>query len=204
MRDAVADGRTTVHEADPCRTERPRGRHRKPRPRRMLVTVGGLALAAGALSLMRLAPEPPGGTGGGVTATDIDPAEIEAADIEPADVEPTAVGATQAPAPVSDTGEAAAEGTPTPRTSASPAAKPPPNRGDQPEGPADPTVTPKGPLPTPSGKTNPHDATEGPTPAKPPAGNPSTPNPQPQPPTPPPGDRTLCVPIVGLCLDAPG
>ncbi|NGO49097.1 hypothetical protein [Streptomyces ureilyticus] len=113
MRDVVADVRTTGHEADPCRTERPRGRHRKPRPRRMLMAVGGLALAAGALSLMRLAPEPPGGTGGDVTATNIDPAEIE-----PADIEPTAVGATQAPASVSDTGEAVvAKGTPTSRSS---------------------------------------------------------------------------------------
>ena len=34
---------------------RPRGRHRKPRPRPVLFAVGGLALAAGALSLLRVA-----------------------------------------------------------------------------------------------------------------------------------------------------
>lgn len=34
-----------------------RGRHRRPRPRKVLFAVGGLALAAGALSLVRLAPE---------------------------------------------------------------------------------------------------------------------------------------------------
>ncbi|MFF9816291.1 hypothetical protein [Streptomyces sp. NPDC014006] len=33
------------------------GRHRRPRHRRVLLAVGGLALAAGALSLVRLAPE---------------------------------------------------------------------------------------------------------------------------------------------------
>ncbi|MEV6587680.1 hypothetical protein [Streptomyces acidicola] len=44
-----------------------RGRHRKPRPRRMLFAVGGLALAAGALSFVRLVPESVGGGGAGVT-----------------------------------------------------------------------------------------------------------------------------------------
>jgi hypothetical protein len=52
--------------------DRPRGRHRKPRPRRTLFAVGGLALAAGALSLLRMTPQPTGG-GTGVEATDIDP-----------------------------------------------------------------------------------------------------------------------------------
>lgn len=37
--------------------ETTRGRHRRPRPRRVLFAVGGLALAAGALSLVRMAPE---------------------------------------------------------------------------------------------------------------------------------------------------
>ena len=35
----------------------PRGRHRKPRPRKVLLAAGGLALAAGALSLVRLTPD---------------------------------------------------------------------------------------------------------------------------------------------------
>ncbi|MYQ44669.1 hypothetical protein GTW40_06235, partial [Streptomyces sp. SID4985] len=34
-----------------------RGRHRRPRPRKVLLAAGGLALAAGVLSLVRVAPE---------------------------------------------------------------------------------------------------------------------------------------------------
>ncbi|MEU6227003.1 hypothetical protein [Streptomyces sp. NPDC047042] len=36
---------------------RPRGRHRKPRPRKVLLAAGGFALAAGVLSLVRLTPD---------------------------------------------------------------------------------------------------------------------------------------------------
>ncbi|PNG16182.1 hypothetical protein C1J00_43420, partial [Streptomyces cahuitamycinicus] len=39
-------------------TSRARGRHRKPRPRKVLLAAGGLALAAGALSLLRLTSGP--------------------------------------------------------------------------------------------------------------------------------------------------
>ena len=39
----------------------PRGRHRRPRPRKVLFAVGGLAVAAGVLSLVRMVPE--GGVG---------------------------------------------------------------------------------------------------------------------------------------------
>ncbi|MFK4545102.1 hypothetical protein RKD29_004698 [Streptomyces tendae] len=41
-----------------------RGRHRRPRPRKVLLAAGGLALAAGALSVVRLLPEPGGDVGG--------------------------------------------------------------------------------------------------------------------------------------------
>ncbi|MDX3371650.1 hypothetical protein PV387_37635, partial [Streptomyces sp. ME02-6987-2C] len=41
-----------------------RGRHRRPRPRKVLLAAGGLALAAGALSVVRLLPGPGGDTGG--------------------------------------------------------------------------------------------------------------------------------------------
>ncbi|MFC8711244.1 hypothetical protein ACFUCQ_15220 [Streptomyces sp. NPDC057197] len=41
----------------PFRLSRVRGRHRRPRPRRVLLTAGGLALAAGLLSLVRLTPQ---------------------------------------------------------------------------------------------------------------------------------------------------
>ncbi|AXL90618.1 hypothetical protein C4J65_21725 [Streptomyces sp. CB09001] len=41
-----------------------RGRHRRPRPRKLLLAVGGLALAAGTLSAVRLLPGPGGDVGG--------------------------------------------------------------------------------------------------------------------------------------------
>ncbi|MCQ4197951.1 hypothetical protein M4J08_003067, partial [Streptomyces parvulus] len=41
-----------------------RGRHRRPRPRKVLLAAGGLAVAAGALSLVRLLPGPGGDAGG--------------------------------------------------------------------------------------------------------------------------------------------
>lgn len=41
-----------------------RGRHRRPRPRKVLLAAGGLALAAGALSVVRLLPGPGGDVGG--------------------------------------------------------------------------------------------------------------------------------------------
>ncbi|GAB2995335.1 hypothetical protein GCM10023080_072130 [Streptomyces pseudoechinosporeus] len=189
----VADERTPVHEAEPFRAERPPGRHRKPRPRRMLFAVGGLALAAGALSLMRLATEPPGGAGGGLTATDIEPA-----DVEPTGIEPTAVGATEAP--VSDTGAAAVEDTPAPR--ASPSTTTPPSSSNEPQRVSDPAVTPTA---TPSRTATPDHPTAAPKPAKPPAPEkPSTPTPEPPTATPHPGHPNLCLPIVSLCLDAPG
>ncbi|MFF4502208.1 hypothetical protein [Streptomyces sp. NPDC001401] len=46
-----------------------RGRHRRPRPRKLLFAVGGLALAAGALSLVRMAPDP-GSSGVGTAEAD--------------------------------------------------------------------------------------------------------------------------------------
>src|SRR3954468_2443383 len=47
-----------------------RGRRRRPRPRRIVFAVGGLALAAGALSLVRAGHEPgPGGAGRGGAET---------------------------------------------------------------------------------------------------------------------------------------
>ncbi|MFF3907736.1 hypothetical protein ACFYZJ_17410 [Streptomyces sp. NPDC001848] len=57
---------TTVDNHSGPLWSRPAGRHRKPRHRRLALAVGGFALAAGALSLVRLAPESV--TGGGGTA----------------------------------------------------------------------------------------------------------------------------------------
>ncbi|NEC30932.1 serine/threonine protein kinase, partial [Streptomyces sp. SID8111] len=45
---------------------RPRGRHRKPRRRKVLLVAGGLALAAGTLGLVRLVSGPGGADTGAV------------------------------------------------------------------------------------------------------------------------------------------
>ncbi len=68
---------------------RPIGRHRKPRPRKVLFAVGGLALAAGALSFVRLAPESVGGGPG--TAEAAPPVEATG---DPAASAAAVVGAT--------------------------------------------------------------------------------------------------------------
>ncbi|NEC92500.1 hypothetical protein G3I71_43660, partial [Streptomyces sp. SID12501] len=51
---------------------RPRGRHRKPRPRKVLLAAGGFALAAGVLSLVRLAPDGGVGVGRAQAQSDLD------------------------------------------------------------------------------------------------------------------------------------
>ncbi|TLS41030.1 hypothetical protein FE633_38160, partial [Streptomyces montanus] len=126
MRDTAT--KQQVRDVGPGPVPRPpRGRHRKPRPRRALFAVGGLALAAGALTLLRPAAGPPGG---GVTAADSDPT---AADFT----------ATADPAAVADSEAAAVSGAPTARTSRSPttassgddAAAPPPDAGRPPAAP---------------------------------------------------------------------
>jgi hypothetical protein len=52
-----ADGTTPPDTPGP-RLFGSRSRHRRPRPRKVLLAAGGLALAAGALSLVRLMPDP--------------------------------------------------------------------------------------------------------------------------------------------------
>ncbi|MEW2115956.1 hypothetical protein AB0945_12290 [Streptomyces sp. NPDC005474] len=52
---------------------RPRGRHRKPRPRKVLLAAGGFALAAGVLSLVRVTPDGEvGGAGRSQALSDLD------------------------------------------------------------------------------------------------------------------------------------
>ncbi|MEU1695549.1 hypothetical protein ABZ590_30060, partial [Streptomyces hirsutus] len=53
----TAEG-TPAHTGFTLFSARIRGRHRKPRHRKLLLAGGGLALTAGALSLVRLASDP--------------------------------------------------------------------------------------------------------------------------------------------------
>ncbi|WP_330325290.1 hypothetical protein [Streptomyces pseudovenezuelae] len=187
----------------------PRGRHRKPRPRKVLLAAGGLALAAGALSLVRLTPD---AGMGGFGATETDPQAAPGTDPD-TDVHPGTDRATNAAAtvgsvprasPSSTTVMGGVSATPAPGVSPAPAgsatAVPLPLA-------AAPTTIPDAlndqapaPAPTPTATIAPHApaTTPAPQPARttpPPA---STPTPQPtHPAQPAPG---LCVPIVGLCV----
>ncbi|MGW7264080.1 hypothetical protein [Streptomyces sp. NPDC054842] len=173
-----------------------RGRHRRPRPRRTLVAVGGLALAAGALSLVRLTPDPLGGGAGRVeagphgTGAASDPAGNAAATVEPTPTTGTAApsastvmgGAGATPTSGATAVPTSATGTPPPSRPVDPAA----GRTGIPEGPADPVTS------------------APPAPSRPPATS-AAPRPAPsrstRAPDPGPDDPGLCVPVIGLCVD---
>lgn len=179
-----------------------RGRHRKPRPRRALLTAGGLALAAGAFSLVRLLPEPSGGgpgTAGADAPSTEDFTEIPAAPAATAGVSP----GPDAPGPV---------GAPSPGASASPSATGP---GADPDaaGPPVSTVilspgaggTPAEPDTTgiPTAPAVPEQTTGGTTPRAPGASGGPAPGTASATPAPHPersGSPGVCVPVVGLCV----
>ncbi|MET7734770.1 hypothetical protein ABZT02_25855 [Streptomyces sp. NPDC005402] len=195
----------------------PRGRHRKPRPRKVLLAAGGLALAAGALSLVRLTPDV---SVGGFGATEPDPQAAPGADTDIDTGTSTGTGtgtdtgadrATNAAATVGSVPQASPSSTtamggitaiPTPGVSPAragsatavplPLAAAPTTIPDAPNTPA--------PARTPTADTTPRapatTAAPRPAPTTPPPA--STPTPQPtHAAQPAPG---LCVPIIGLCV----
>ncbi|MGW7239072.1 hypothetical protein [Streptomyces sp. NPDC054804] len=165
-----------------------RGRHRKPRPRKVLFAAGGLALAAGVLSLVRIVPE--GGVGTPGTA------EAEPRLDPTADATDRSANAAATLGPVrTATASAATVMGGTSRTpTATPSATPSVPASVSPSAPPARTVTVPTTIPTsparPAG-TAPAPATS--TPA-------TTPTPTSTPGTRPPGDG-VCLPIVGLCVD---
>ncbi|MFF8398295.1 hypothetical protein [Streptomyces sp. NPDC016172] len=198
---------TAPHEPAPAETgpfaPRVRGRHRKPRRRKVLLAAGGLALAAGALSLLRLTSGP--GTHAGTveaeprpdpaaTATDdaTDTAAVfpAAPDVSPSS--PTVLGGLT-PSPVTK-GAQPSPSTTTGTTVTSTAADPAPTTiPDTPNTPA------AAPAPTASGGDAPRPAPASPAPpsrtAPAPASEPEEPRK--------PHDPGLCVPVIGLCADSP-
>ncbi len=169
-----------------------RGRHRRPRPRKALLAAGGLVLAAGVISLVRISPD--SGVGGPGTAEAeprLDPGG--GTDRSPAD--PAASAGTAPTAPPSATSVMGG-------VSATPTASPLPT---------DVPTT----IPTAVTRTT-HGPTHGPTPAHttpaPATTPPAAPRPDPTP-TPEPSHPTtapapqpshgggLCVPVIGLCVD---
>ncbi|MFI9807855.1 hypothetical protein ACIHEJ_26405 [Streptomyces sp. NPDC052301] len=177
-----------------------RGRHRKPRPRKVLLAAGGLALAAGVLSLVRIAPdsgvgapgtaeaEPRLDTGGGTTT---DRSANTAATVT---ASPTAL-----PSATSVMGGRS----PAPTATGSAAPGAPGTRATPPAGTAVPTTAPPE-VPSVPGAPPAPPSTTAPAPRP----HPTTPAPRPTPTpshsTPAPGSDQLCVPVIGLCVGGLG
>ncbi|MFJ9703866.1 hypothetical protein [Streptomyces sp. NPDC101234] len=166
-----------------------RGRHRKPRPRKVLFAAGGLALAAGALSLVHLVPE--GGTGAPGTA-EAEPRLDPTADATPDRSANTAVsvGTVLRATPSGADVMGGTSATPTTTAAAAPSGSPS-SSSTAPPGPATvPTTIPTAPArPT------------SPPPAPQATGTPaSTPGPTSTAGAHQPGVG-VCLPIVGLCVD---
>ncbi|MGW2446162.1 hypothetical protein [Streptomyces sp. NPDC001675] len=178
-----------------------RGRHRKPRPRKVLLAAGGLALAAGVLSLVRAAPESGVGApdtaqaeprvdpGGGTTARSTDTA--------------VAVGAARTTRPSATSAMGGVSAAPTdPAETDEAVPGPSATRAPHPSGTGAPTTAPRRTEPAPSA---PHASPTAPAPTRS-----SAPAPPPAPTpgrgttTPPTRDDGLCLPVIGLCVDVLG
>ncbi|MFF1815157.1 hypothetical protein ACFVXW_39755 [Streptomyces sp. NPDC058251] len=175
-----------------------RGRHRRPRPRRVVFAVGGLALAAGVLSFVRMTPESVIGGGGsaeaeptGASVTDTAGNAVTTVEAVPSAAHPVAARATSVLGGASATPTSGVSLVPTPPapTTAAPGAIPSPHGSGPAAGPPDTTGIPTAPLTTPPPAAS--------TPAAPrptPSATTHAPTPRPEPPV-------VCVPIVGICVD---
>ncbi|MGI5457375.1 hypothetical protein ACQEWB_30255 [Streptomyces sp. CA-249302] len=157
-----------------------------------MLAAGGVALAAGVLSLVRMAPD--SGTGGYGTA-EAEPRQDPGAGPERSTNAAATIGtvphvspsATSAMGGVSATPTAGSTLVPLPTASSSPTPLAPANTVTTiPEAPNPPARTTTSPPPTP------------PAPRKPPPSDRTTPPPSPQPT--PSSNPGLCVPVVGLCV----
>ncbi|MEV0017518.1 hypothetical protein [Streptomyces tendae] len=201
-----------------------RGRHRRPRPRRVLLAAGGLALAAGALSVVRLLPESggdPGAFGAGAGP------RVEGSGRGAAQDRATSPGATgggpsgASPSPTSVMGGLSGSPAPglvpglVPAPSASGPAAPLPATTTGPDGPDTPEGRgadqgertaregeeeaaeddPGDRAPAP-GTPQPSRSDRPAPPPPPEGGTPPTSDPEPEP-----DDPGLCVPVIGLCVD---
>ncbi|MFJ5560075.1 hypothetical protein ACIQCD_22355 [Streptomyces sp. NPDC093250] len=195
----------TPHTAgQPGRFPRIRGRHRKPRPRKVLLAAGGLALAAGAVTVIRLTSAPDGGTDIGVEAGPRPTPHAESTTPTTASPPPSGRATTPAPEASPSSPEALGgknkapltppEQSPTPRTTpptTTPETATPPRN-----------TAPKTPPPdTPRTHNSPPPDRGEPAPNHP-DGPPPKPKPTPKPKPEPEPDPGLCVPIIGLCIGA--
>ncbi|MFF9807337.1 hypothetical protein ACF1G5_19845 [Streptomyces coeruleorubidus] len=193
----------TPAETDPF-SPRVRGRHRKPRPRRALLAVGGLALAAGALSLVRLTSGPGTDSLGSVEA-ESRPAPVTTTNtlttgpaaprVSPSS--PTALGGLP-PSP-GTRGPAAASRTPSTYTATSTGTRRAPTAATPRPAAVPDTTNP----PAPPARGNDKAPRSAQTPPSPPNRTAPAPASEPEKPKEP-ADPGLCVPVIGLCMDSPG
>lgn len=195
-----------------------RGRHRKPRSRRALLAAGGLVLAAGVLSLVRMTPESgvgapgtaaaeprldPGGglasggprtgvsgIGGRTAPTTTGTGTLTTGPLAPPSTAADLAGRTPAPTP---TGAGATPGNPSGSGSSEGSGGSKGSEGSDGGVPAAP-----GKSGAPTGPTAPEPAPPAPTPHPAP---PTTPAPAPTHGSPAPAPGGLCLPIIALCVD---
>ncbi|MFF5495080.1 hypothetical protein [Streptomyces aquilus] len=185
-------------DAVPQRLFGSRGRHRRPRPRKALLAVGGLAVAAGALSLVRMAPE--GGLGGGLGTAEAEPRLDDPHAGSGTDRATNAAATVPATPKVSPSATSAMGGVsamPTPGVSVVPVPSKPVGSVDTPG----PTTIPDAPNPTTAAPQPTPTPTRTPSPA--PSQSTYTPpatTPTPQPTRPDGGGGGVCVPVIGLCV----
>ncbi|WP_308298794.1 hypothetical protein [Streptomyces sp. GESEQ-35] len=150
---------------------RQRGRHRKPRPRKLLLAAGGLAMAAGVLSLVRMTPD--SGVGNLGTA-EAEPRPDPGTDQSPNTESTLAASPTAIPTTASVPRGPSTTPAPTKTQFATPT-KAPLTPTDAPETPTTSATTTNTPRPTPT----PTQPTNSPTPDQP----------------------GICIPVIDLCVD---
>ncbi|UFR02666.1 hypothetical protein KBP30_16395 [Streptomyces sp. Go40/10] len=170
-----------------------RGRHRKPRPRKVLFAAGGLALAAGVLGLVRVTPEP--GAGGPGTA-EAEP-RLEAGGTAPDHSGNTSATLAAAPTALPSATSVMGGRSLVPAPAGSPARTAPHTAPPTPGHSAVPTAAPAE-TPDTHGTPRPGPTASAPRPAPTPA---RTPTPSRTPAEPEAGG--VCVPVIGLCVDVP-
>ncbi|MFE0258287.1 hypothetical protein [Streptomyces sp. NPDC059010] len=180
---AAETAESSPYAPTPTRLFTPRGRHRRPRPRKVLLAAGGLALAAGALSLVRLTPDP--------VATDL--GATESGDTPALDLGTDSVPTPHPkPSPSTTSAMGGLGATPTASTIVVPTTNTPVTRRREAPAP----TTPHTPPPTPHSPAT----TPPPAPPAPPPSDEHTTSPPSTEPTQP-AENTVCIPVIALCVD---
>ena len=192
----------TDRQAGPAKATEPaphavrRGRHRKPRHRKVLLAAGGLALAAGVLSLVRVAPE----SGVGAPGTAEAEPRLDSGDGTNDDTSGTSAKVTETTTPRPSATTVLGGTSAAPMRTATPTTLP----GSTGIPTTIPTTGTPRPTATPSTPTAPRPSPTTSTPTQAPAPAPApTPAPSGSTHAPAPGGE-VCVPVIGLCVDAPG